>query len=89
MFQKIVDGNFDQMQEPPSKQLFGGSRAFVSSNLVRTSAVKSISVAAINALRPLFSKFLIPGTTCGLYVLLDDWLKSTSPTNHTVGYLIR
>ena len=36
----------------------------------------------------LFTKFLISGLTCEIENQLHDWLLSTSPINHPVGYLI-
>ena len=39
-------------------------------------------------LKSLFIKFLTPVLTCELKNSLDDWLKSTSPTNHAAGYQI-
>ena len=38
--------------------------------------------------RPLFTKIFTPGLTFELDNPLDDWLKSTIPTNHSAGYLI-
>ena len=40
-------------------------------------------------LSPLFIKFLTPGLICELCNLFDDWLESTSPTNHSADYEIR
>ena len=37
--------------------------------------------------RPLFTKHLIPSLICESYNLIDDWLKSTSPTNHLADYI--
>ena len=41
------------------------------------------------ALRALFTNLLILWLTCELCNPLDDWLESTSPTNHPAGYIIR
>ena len=50
---------------------------------------KILNLITLDLLWPLFSKFLIPGLTSELDKPLDDWLKSTSLTNHLVGYFIR
>ena len=39
--------------------------------------------------RLLFTKLLIPELTCELCNPFDDWLESTSPTNHREDYVIR
>ena len=41
-----------------------------------------------NGLRPLFTKHLTPGLTCGLCNPFNDWLESTNPTNHPADYII-
>ena len=56
-----------------------------------TKLVKSTSVQGLvqNSLRAFFTNFLKPSLTCKLGNPLDDWVKSTSLTNHPAGYIIR
>ena len=43
----------------------------------------------LNRHRPLFTKFLTPGLTRELCNQRNDWLESTSSTNHPADYIIR
>ena len=43
----------------------------------------------VKTFRALFTNFLAPGLTRELCSTLDDWLESTSPTNHPAVYVIR
>ena len=51
---------------------------------------ESTKLASIfSYITPLFTKFLTPGIAYELCNRVDDWLESTSPTNHIAGFIIR
>ena len=50
---------------------------------------RNLTVRIDCTLRALFTNFLTPGLILEFFNPLDDWLESTSPTNHPADYKIR